>query len=70
MKDVKNQPAMPTAEWQIRGMTLRDYFAAKAMHGAIVGLLPGNTLLGINMVDVAHFARMMSDAMLAEREKQ
>jgi hypothetical protein len=43
-----------------RGMTLRDYFAAKAMH----------SLMHTQYVDnLAHEAYMIADAMLAERSK-
>ena len=49
------------------GMTLRDYFAAKAMQSNIVILedWPG----GERAADVAKYAYAMADAMLAEREK-
>lgn len=52
------------------GMTLRDYFAAKAMQGALAGLLSD----GSRMVesDAEGFARMVfiyADAMLIERAK-
>jgi hypothetical protein len=46
------------------GMTLRDYFAAKAMHG----------LISINELDLTHedyarLAYLLADAMLKERVK-
>ena len=44
-------------------MTLRDYFAAKAMHA----LITGNTYR--NCDEIAGDAYRMADAMLAEREK-
>ena len=45
------------------GMTLRDYFAAKAMQGYCVDPeMP-------SFSEVAHFAYQMADAMLLERDK-
>lgn len=48
------------------GMTLRDYFAAAAMQGAMS--LPGG-MSGVTPADAAFFAYSMADAMLAERSK-
>lgn len=45
------------------GMTLRDYFAAKAMQGMMAR--PGS----INAKQDAEFAYMLADAMLAARAK-
>ena len=45
------------------GMTLRDYFAAKAMQGMLTR--PGS----INVNDDASFAYKMADAMLKAREQ-
>jgi hypothetical protein len=47
------------------GMTLRDYFAAKSMQSA---------MMGVNLIDslpseLAQIAYQMADAMLAERAK-
>lgn len=50
------------------GMTLRDYFAAKAMHG----MLSRAVMKGVNPVtdvEYAELAYQMADAMLAERSK-
>lgn len=58
-------PAFPDPQenWRgEKGMTLRDYFAAKAMQGLITG---GST----NPVDVAKAAYIVADAMLKEREQ-
>ena len=64
-------PAFPTQQWerdgdgnvahfQIEGMTLRDYFAAKAMQALVQG----------NYFDVtAKQAYEMADAMLKAREQ-
>ena len=51
------------------GMTLRDYFAAKAMQGLIAS--PRGTPNGADATDTyyAEMAYLMADAMLAEREK-
>lgn len=49
----------------MQGMTLRDYFAAKAMHAVMVGPFPGSHDAG----DFARHAYEIADAMLAERAK-
>ena len=51
------------------GMTLRDYFAAKAMQGLIAS--PRGTPNGADATDTyyAEMAYIMADAMLAERER-
>jgi hypothetical protein len=46
-----------------KGMTLRDYFATKAMQGAIAGIDRPKTDC------IARLAYQMADSMLAEREK-
>lgn len=56
-------------EWH-KGMTLRDYFAAKAMQAAITGLLSVRTLHTIDKAEVVRFSMQMADAMLEEREKK
>ncbi len=48
------------------GMTLRDYFAAKAMQGNIAGW-PNDQLF--NPDGIAEHAYTIADAMLKEREK-
>lgn len=63
------------ADWDT-GMTLRDYFAAKAMLGAITGespwrgadYKPNNSLS--NIENDARLAYMYADAMLAARGAQ
>jgi hypothetical protein len=50
----------------IFGMTLRDYFAAKAMQAIITGSLPHGTL---EYRDAATAGYRFADAMLAERDK-
>lgn len=48
------------------GMSLRDYFAAKAMQGIIASPLHK---LGEGRNDIAEAAYVMADEMLIEREK-
>jgi len=50
---------------EMRGMTLRDWFAAKAMQG----LLSARNPLVTNIGGIAEAAYEMADAMLAERSK-
>lgn len=50
------------------GMTLRDYFAAKAMQGWLAGAANLPALPPAS--NIADFAYDMADAMLAQREKQ
>ena len=50
-----------------RGMTLRDYFAAKAMQGAIIGCASRGEV-GLYS-DWAGFAYEMADAMLKARSE-
>lgn len=59
-------PAFPTSNAQAEGMTLRDYFAAKAM-GALVGteMFTEGQLMDH---EVAGHAYAMADAMLKARE--
>jgi hypothetical protein len=64
-------PAFPTPAHNLQndGMTLRDYFAAKAMQG-IVGSDRYGGLIGVNNYEfrTAADAYMMADAMLKARE--
>ena len=73
---MKNQPAFPhTVEYRGSdcggivphgGMTLRDYFAAKAMQGLLAGLLAyGHDIM---WDQVAKDAYKQADAMLKARE--
>ena len=71
---MSNQPAFPlhnhgtqTLGMHFTGMTLRDYFAAKAMQGLLAGLLADG--MDIKWQGVAEDAHRMADAMLAAREK-
>lgn len=72
MKKEKDQQAFPLSvgNWYSCGMTLRDYFAAKAMQG----LVSANQTAGITEakelgVALAEVSYKISDAMLKEREK-
>ena len=70
MKDTSGPafPNDPTTYPSGRGMTLRDYFAAKAMAAQIVavdGLDRGNNNQAL---DLAAFSYAMADAMLKARE--
>jgi len=66
---MKNPPAFPTTKpldsWgdPNQGMTLRDYFAAKAMQGMMVDVEQPRCDY------IADIAYKMADAMLAAREK-
>lgn len=61
-------PAFPTTEVammrSLQGMTLRDYFAAKAMQG----YLSDPECADWSAMDVAEFAYLQADAMLKARE--
>ncbi len=56
-------PAFPSERFKEEGMTLRDYFAAKAMQGLLAcDWVDENT-------DIAQAAYEVADAMIKEREK-
>jgi len=62
-----SEPAFPVQDastWQAHGMTMRDYFAAKAMHALLRG--DGTT----HFPTRAREAYEMADAMLAARQEQ
>lgn len=66
-------PAFPLAIYDgdsigiSRGMSLRDYFAAKAMQGALSGCATRGE--AVSYREVAELSYSVADAMLAEREK-
>lgn len=72
---MKNEPAFPIPATEYHGMdsgmTLRDYFAAKAMQAFIAGAMsdgaPLRTMDGDDKV-AAKAAYIIADAMLKERE--
>lgn len=68
-------PAFPIPGWKddpdFNGMTLRDYFAAKAMQSMISSHRSGGWNLGVNGTDnetISYAAYAVADAMLAARE--
>jgi hypothetical protein len=71
---MKNEPAFPTSNWQQiaprssgynEGMTLRDYFAAKAMTGLLTAELVGE----YSNEHVAEISYRIADAMMKAREE-
>jgi len=68
-----NAPAFPVSfKWgkelrQYNGMTLRDYFAAKAMQGAMSGCAARGEVIMYS--DLAQLSYEMADAMLKAREQ-
>ena len=68
MKDTGG-PAFPANHFDLaeneHGMTLRDYFAAKAMQG----LMSARNPILTKIADITEGAYEMADAMLAERSK-
>lgn len=68
MSKIEDIPAFPltsAADHQYCGMSLRDYFAAKAMQGWSANPIPEDS----SIQDVAAWAYRQADAMLAERAK-
>ena len=74
---MNNPPAFPSLHWVApqghsanenpQGMTLRDYFAAKAMQGMLAGLLAyGHDIM---WDEIAKDAYREADAMLKAREE-
>ena len=68
-------PAFPTSDWYVNekaykmhGMTLRDYFAAKALQGMIVANGDSNGYLEYEEEMVAKNAYKLADAMLEARK--
>ena len=63
-----NEPAFPLVaqNWHHKGMTLRDYFAAKAM----AGFLATENFSNHYAAGIATAAYHMADAMLKSREKE
>lgn len=71
---MKNQPAFPLNVSSVNaieysGMTLRDYFAAKAMQGAINARIDPDGKVWWDAEDIARDAYITADAMLKERSK-
>jgi hypothetical protein len=51
------------------GMTLRDYFAAKAMQGWLSTYADNINYSNVNTPAIAYFAYQMADAMMEAREE-
>jgi hypothetical protein len=51
------------------GMTLRDYFAAKAMQGWLSTYADNINYSNVNTSAIAYFAYQMADAMMEAREE-
>ena len=72
MSEIKDEaPAFPAAGMTGRGMTLRDYFAAKALPAAYADYCESARKIGFDegwKMGVALDAYAMADAMLAARE--
>jgi len=69
---MNNPPAFPIGSGDMRdptGMTLRDYFAAKAMQAVITGYATQNKVDSYSDY-WAGFAYEMADAMLRTREEK
>ncbi len=70
-------PAFPSEVWDsegcpqhTQGMSLRDYFAAKAMQAFVTGLLSdGELVIKSDYKDIARRAYEIADAMLAARKE-
>lgn len=67
------QPAFPTTDFRpsvantsTDGMTLRDYFAAKAMQS----MLSDDNYQHASRADIAELAYQMADEMMKSREKK
>lgn len=72
----KDEPAFPSAKndtyGPCGGMTLRDYFAAKAMEGILASCPEGMRFNSLHTKLLSGWAKVsyeLSDAMLAERIK-
>jgi hypothetical protein len=61
---MNNPPAFPSVFDHERGMTLRDYFAAKAMQGLLSDGVGKNADINI----IASDAYLVADAMMKARE--
>ena len=64
MKDEQAFPCDRRNDWMNPGMTLRDYFAAKAMQG----MMDSAISVAIPMSEIAAGSYQMADAMLKARE--
>ena len=61
-------PAFPNSHYSnVYGMTLRDYFAAKALEGMCAGQ---QTQLFANQIHLAKGAYLLADAMMKARDAE
>lgn len=60
-------PVQDVSKWQAHGMTLRDYFAAKAMWAIIIAV--GEEMMKDPHEKVAFDSYRFADAMLKAREE-
>ena len=70
--DETGGPAFPSADFEHHehmGMTLRDYFAAKAMHGWLSTYGDRMPIQGVRPEGIAMLAYQIADAMLKVREQ-
>lgn len=58
-------PVQDAANWQSHGMSLRDYFAAKAMQG----ICTHHDTWGLLVPEITSQAYLIADNMLKERAK-
>jgi hypothetical protein len=67
---MNNTPAFPVSPGTktFQGMALRDYFAAKAMQGAMSGCAARGEVIMYS--DLAQLSYEMADAMLKAREQE
>jgi hypothetical protein len=64
-KKPKNEPAFPSPHFECdEGMTLRDYFAAKAMQGLLAKMIYAPS----DIVNYTEQAYLIADGMLKQRE--
>ena len=70
MSEIKTGgPAFPTNDVCYNGMTLRDYFAAKALQGWLSTYPTEMDISNVNKEFVAKYMYEMADAMLKAREE-
>lgn len=69
MKDISAFPSENKYEGEVEGMTLRDYFAAKAMQGMVTANVSIDIDKDYPFQTRAATAYMIADAMIKEREK-
>lgn len=66
-RPVSANPTNGDMVWEQEGMTLRDYFAAKALQG-LLAMCAGEHINSGTPAEVAKYAYEHADAMIARRE--